>query len=398
MQVVKKFQPIWTSDHRWIISFGGYGSSKSYSAAQWAISEVTTKINQKILVVRKVFNTHRRSTFQLIKEIIYNEGLESRFRINNAELFIEDTSTRSQIIFQGLDNVEKLKSIYGITSIWIEECTELTHKEVLEVNQRLRVKGKILLTFNPISDQHWVKEKLIDEPNLDKEVIHSNYKDNKFLSPYYVEELLKLKDIDPNLYKVACLGEFGVAQDLVFHNWEVLSQDPDPNIYDYKYIGMDYGYNHASVCLLVAYHDDEIYILQESYAREKVNADFIKQVNEEIPLARTLYGRADSASPGLIEEFRRAGYTSLEPTVKGPGSVKDSIDWLKARKINVAPSCIHTIKELQTFSYMRLRDDSLQDDKFSDQYGDDCIAALRYATEHVRKYQLPKLEAIPSFV
>jgi tRNA-specific 2-thiouridylase len=44
----------------------------------------------------------------------------------------------NQIIFSGLDDVEKLKSIYNITSVWIEEASECLEEDFRELNRRLR--------------------------------------------------------------------------------------------------------------------------------------------------------------------------------------------------------------------------------------------------------------------
>lgn len=399
MQVVEKFKPLFDDDldQRWIVCWGGYASAKSYSAAQKVLLDTVSKNGQKWLVSRKVFGTHKKSTFSLIKEIAFKNNLLGRLKINNNELFISDKKTKSEILFIGLDDPQKLKSINGITGNWMEEPTEMTRRDVEEVNQRLRVKGKNILTFNPVSEFHWIKDYFFDHNYHDPLKIHSTYHDNRFIADAYIEELEGLKVVDENLYNVAALGQWGSVQDVVFHNWVVLSEDTEPDSFDQLYVGLDFGFNHPSVALLIGIRDDEIYVLNEVFIREKVNAVFIDLVNKEIPQAKDAYGRGDSAAPGLIAEFRDAGYNFLEGTIKGSGSVESAIDWLKAHKINVNPSCLHTIRELQTYSYLRLRDETLSDSKFQPT-GDDCIAALRYGTEYIRRFKSAGvIEVIPAF-
>lgn len=82
---------------------------------------------------------------------------------------ITNTRNGSTLLFMGLDNIEKLKSIQGITGIWIEEVSECQKGDILELNRRLRGETKyykqIILTFNPISHLHWLKEHFFDNPN-----------------------------------------------------------------------------------------------------------------------------------------------------------------------------------------------------------------------------------------
>ena len=48
----------------------------------------------------------------------------------------------NRLYFAGVDDPEKLKSIEGITSMWIEEATELSLNDFNEIDRRLRGKTK----------------------------------------------------------------------------------------------------------------------------------------------------------------------------------------------------------------------------------------------------------------
>lgn len=137
----------------------------------------------------------------------------------------------SEIIFAGLDDVEKLKSIYDITGIWIEEASEITEADFNQLDIRLRGKTicyqQIIITFNPISILHWLKRRFFDCENLpakDRAKIRthrSTYKDNRFLPQENIDVLEAFKYTDPYYYSVYCLGEWGVLGKSVFDKEKV---------------------------------------------------------------------------------------------------------------------------------------------------------------------------------
>ena len=65
-------------------------------------------------------------------------------------------------MFTGMDDPEKLKSIEGVTGVWMEEATEFTQEDFEQLDLRLRgvtaYHKQITLTLNPISEQHWIKQ------------------------------------------------------------------------------------------------------------------------------------------------------------------------------------------------------------------------------------------------
>jgi phage terminase large subunit len=70
-----------------------------------------------------------------------------------------------QILFSGLDDTEKVKSITPekgvITDIWIEEATETDRDSVKSLYKRQRggsadVPKRMTLSFNPIMQSHWI--------------------------------------------------------------------------------------------------------------------------------------------------------------------------------------------------------------------------------------------------
>ncbi len=171
-----------------------------------------------LLVVRQTGNTNRNSTFALFKQVIKNWKLENLFIITDLRI---KCINGNEIIFAGLDDVEKLKSVTfengELTDIWVEEATETQEADINQLKVRLRggrSKKQMVLSFNPINVNHWIKGHFIDS-GLATEV-HSTYKDNKFLTEDDRRTLESFKDTDEYYYHVYCLGQWGVLGKTVF--------------------------------------------------------------------------------------------------------------------------------------------------------------------------------------
>jgi phage terminase large subunit len=198
---------------------GGGGSGKSVFIAQKIILRMLSEKPHRFLVLRKVAKTLRESVYAELKRIIYQWGLQQLFKIHKGELLIECTNG-NQILFAGLDDVEKLKSISGITAIWIEEASEINAEDFRQLDIRLRGQTKyykqMMITFNPIDINHWLKKEFFDVKKDNATTLHSTYKDNRFLDDEAKKVLEEFKVTDPYYYSVYALGEWGVLGKTIF--------------------------------------------------------------------------------------------------------------------------------------------------------------------------------------
>lgn len=213
------------NDHsRYLVLVGGGGSGKSVFAAQKIVKRVSGQKHHRILVVRKVAKTSRESTFALVRAIISEWGLSELYVVNKTDMTIRNKINGNEIIFTGLDDVEKLKSIYNITSIWIEEASEIDRADFQQLDIRLRGKSdsykQIILTFNPIYKGHWLEDEFLNLDWTPKRenctAHHSTYKSNKFLDDEQKTVLEAFRDIDPYYYTVYCLGQWGIIGKTIF--------------------------------------------------------------------------------------------------------------------------------------------------------------------------------------
>lgn len=182
------------------------------------------------MVVRNTGKSNRDSTFALFKQVIFKWKLKDLFTFNSVDMRIKCLNG-NEVIFAGLDDVEKLKSVTfssgELTTEWIEEASEVSEADFNQLDVRLRggkSKKQIVITFNPIDINHWLKKRFIDVDSDNITVMHSTYKDNDFLDDDYKRLLESYKETDPYYYSVYCLGEWGVYGETVFDKMAIINR------------------------------------------------------------------------------------------------------------------------------------------------------------------------------
>ena len=215
----KAFRQLYADEHRYLVLKGGGGSGKSVFAGRKVLERCVTEPGHRFLVCRKVARTLRESCFRQLAGQIGEHYPDAGARVLAGDLRITFPNG-SEILFAGLDDVEKLKSIYSITGIWIEEASELLESDFNQLDIRLRGETRfykqIILTFNPVSMLHWLKRRFFDTPDDRVRTHESTYKDNRFLDEEAVRTLESFKDTDEYYYTVYCLGLWGVTGKSVF--------------------------------------------------------------------------------------------------------------------------------------------------------------------------------------
>lgn len=243
------YLPFLENEDRYLIFYGGGSSGKSYFIAQRWIYKIIHPTRCNLLVVRQTGDTNRRSTFPLFKQVINNWNLSKHFKVNESDMRIVCKLTGNEIAFAGLDDVEKIKSITfangELTHEWVEEATECKEDDINQLKVRLRggkSKKQMVLSFNPINIQHWIKRHFIDSGLAT--VCFSTYKDNKFLTDDDRKALEDLKHIDEYTYNVYCLGQWGILGKTVFdaraiqERLEVLEKPIKTGYFAYDYDGL----------------------------------------------------------------------------------------------------------------------------------------------------------------
>lgn len=368
------------NDTRYEIFYGGGGSGKSHFLAQRIIYRSLTSV-RKTLVVRKVDRTIRDSVFALLVDMLKKFQIKDMVKINLTNYTIVFPNG-SIIVCTGLQDAERIKSIHGITDIWIEEASELTHDEFSQLDIRLRHPSakhqKMMLSFNPISKQNWVYKTFFENTHPNSTVLKTTYHDNRFLPDSYTASLEALRETNPAYYDIYCLGEFGSLDRLVFTNWE----EEEFNYEDIKgklAVGLDWGFTNDTTALVASIVlDDTIYVFNTKGGTGLVNKDIANLISNEGLNKSTII--ADSAEPKSIEELKRLGIIRIKASKKGPDSIVHGIQKLQQYKIVVHPSCEELITELMNYSWQKDKQSGEYINKPVDKFNH-YIDALRYSLQ-----------------
>jgi len=371
VKVIKKIYSFLQSCNKQkeIVVYGGAGSGKSYTVAQFLIIEkLLSNRNKRLLVTRKYNPSLRVTTWKLIHELL--DEFEIPYIENKTEQVLQ-LPRRNEIYFRGLDDAEKIKSS-EFNYIWMEEATEFDYEDYLQLKLRLRRAtnsvNQMYLTFNPVAG--WTQKQFFEQESDDVAILHTTYVDNPFLDKEYTEMLELLKEQDEAYYQIYTLGQYAILKNKIYNNYQIVSKMPSS--YDEIIYGVDFGYNNPSVILEIGLKDDNIYITKELYETRLTNEElieklklFVKNKNSEI--------YADSAEPMRIEEISRAGF-NVYPAKK---EIKNGIDYIKRKKIYIHESCANTIKEIQSYKWKEKKGGEILDEPVK--FLDHAMDAMRYA-------------------
>lgn len=393
-QFAPKFFPyLLDYSHRWEVYMGSAGSAKSYFITQKLIVRAC-KEPIKILVCRRYGSTIRNTCFSLFKEILSKWKLLPFVKIRETDFNIR-FSNGSEIIFIGLDEETKLLSLNGIGAIFIEEAYEVPKPIVEQLNLRLRGKTKnqqIIMAFNPISANHWLKE-FCDNPPSSFMFVHSTYKDNPFLNAEYIQQLEELYVRNPAKARVFCDGEWGVdAEGLVITNWskeEFDAMELAAAGLEHR-AGIDLGWVDKTAIIDSLYDaaNKTIYVFNEFYKSGCQLSDIAFALGE-MNLKKTKIF-VDSAEPRSIQFFRNEGFNTV-PCSKGKDSVKAGLMFLQDCRIIVHPKCQNFITELENFSYIKSKQTGEWTEETTHEWSH-AIDACRYAYSDI--YSNRKLKTL----
>lgn len=372
------------------IFFGGSSSGKSYFICQKIVLDNLNGANW--LICRNVANTIRKSTFNEIKKAISNMGLTKYYRIQGSDMVITNTLNGRQILFAGLDDPEKIKSITPaddvLHRVFIEEATEVKRDAIMQLKKRLRgrsdISKHILLAFNPILKSHFIYRDYFggwqDDKNIyedrDLLIVKTTYKDNLFLT---TEDKRLLEDeTDPYFYNVYTLGNWGILGHVIFKNWRVENLSDRIPQFDKIYCGCDFGYSSDPNALIKVHLDKtrkKIYVFDEHY-QAGMNDDELVRVSKEF--AGNHYITCDSAEPKTIDYMANNGIKAIS-AVKGADSINRGIRWLQGYEIIIDVRCQNFKNEIEQYHW--------QEDKYGNAMAkpvdanNHLIDALRYALE-----------------
>lgn len=400
----KGYGDFWRFKGRYRVVKGGRGSKKSCTTALWIIYNMMKYPLANTLIVRRFYNTHRDSTFAQLKWATMMLGVSHLWHTTKSPLEMIYLPTGQKILFRGFDDAQSLTSITvdvgHLCWCWIEEAFQVTDEA--DFNKLdLSIRGElpegyfkqITLTFNPWSENIWIKKRFFDaKPDPDIFVDTTNYLCNEFLGEDDLRVFEKMKETNPRRYHIEGLGNWGIAEGLIFTNWKVeefnindimsLENKNGSPLYR-KLFGLDWGYTAPTTFIFCLGSSDEkkIYVVDEYYKIGVTNM-LLAQAIKDKGYEKELF-RCDSAEPKSMAELKQFGIRRLKAAKKGPDSVRAGILKLQDFEIIVHPRCQNTIIELNNYVWDKNADGKIINEPIDDY--NHLMDALRYACEPLGK-------------
>lgn len=346
-----------------LLEAGGRGSGKSSFLSIELILQLLKHPDCHAVVMRKVAATLRTSVYAQLLWAMHALGLGEYFRCSLSPLEMEYLPTGQKILFLGMDDAGKLKSLkmpQGYIGLaWFEELDQFDREEVRSAEQSLFRGGPFSLSlksFNPPgSEKHWVNQ-YFDEPKVGKFSHKSTYLElpGEWLGERFLGDAAHLRQVNPQLYQLEYLGIPIGSGEEVFPNLRLEAFSSAPCKGKACASGVDWGWWPDPWAFNRVAYDGEnriLYILSELHCYRTGNRETGLMVKNIIPRDEVI--TADSAEPKSIGDYRQLGLC-CRSAKKGPGSVAYGLKWLQSLAgIVIDPAvCPETAREFAACRYV----------------------------------------------
>jgi phage terminase large subunit len=387
------FEPLLTSDARYLGAHGGRGSGKSQFFASLAVDR-SIAAPTDVVCLRQVQRSLKFSVKREIENAIerYNAGFY--FEVQDRQILSRPvTGGKGVMIFEGLQDhtADSIKSLSDFDVALLDEAQAIKSHAWRILRPTLRKPGsQIWAGWNPQDPEDPVDAFFrgpVRHPRA--VVVEANYSEN----PWFPAELEEERQHDerslsPEAYAWIWGGAYlQLGEALVFRNWKVEEFDTPPGVT--HRLGADWGFSidpsTAVRCHIRPDQPRRLFVDQEVW-QVGCEIDRLPDLFRGIDDAERWPCVADSSRPETIAYMRSHGFPKMRAAIKGPGSVEDGVQWLQSFEIVVHPRCVRTAQELRTYAYKVDKDSGKPLPILSDK-NNHVIDALRYACEDVRRAQ-----------
>jgi phage terminase large subunit len=376
------------------------------------------------LVIRRYFNTLKNSCYADLQWAARRLKVSHLWQFKKGEVIATYLPTGQTILFRGADDPDSITSISvsfgGICWIWFEEAFQIEKEETFDkIDESVRAgfidkegndiglpEGyykRIILTFNPWSERTWMKKRFFDVSHPDVLAFTTTFRINEWLLEEDKRRMEEMYIRNPRRARIACDGEWGIAEGLIFENFRIEAFDEylllNEVDEEYHYIndekfGLDFGYAadpFAVLYFIVNAERKKIWVVDEIYKYECKNLTAVKEIHKKGWDDKFIIG--DSAEPKSIDEMRAGIWDGngrkyslplLKGAKKGRGSIQTGIAKIQDYEIIIHPRCTNFITEINNYCWDRdHKTDTIEDVPIDDfNHLMDC---MRYAMEDVGK-------------
>ena len=335
--------------------FGGRGSGKSFGVADALLIEACRR-PVRVLCGREFQNSIAESVHQLLCDRIEALGLDDHFRILESKIY---GPHGSEFFFKGLrHNIRSIKSIPGITHVWIEEA-ETTSQQTWDVLvPTIRDPGsEIWVTFNPNQESDPMYQLFVEHPEKlagESYIRQVNWRDNPHFPAELAAEREAMLATDPDRCEHIYEGQCWQRSDaqVLSGKWIVEAFTPADH-WDGPYHGADWGFAQDPTHATRFWIDGKRLLIEyESVGVGLMNEQIAAMWKRDIPGIERYVIYADNSRPETIAHVRREGVPRLTAGDKWPGSVEDGINWLRSfEQIVIHPRCKAITQEARLWAY-----------------------------------------------
>lgn len=312
--VNEHFLPLIDNQDRYVISYGGRGSAKSNTEAKKLIYRCLTESYFRHILIRNTYATIKDSSYQTIKDIIFELGLDALFEFKLQPLEIHCINGNS-FLARGCDDTTKLKSIKDPTGAWYEEDIP-TEEDFITITTSIRTTKAAYLqetfTINPEVEgnfqDNWFYQRFFGQRTelsfrstttlkvsenktveLNYTVLHSTYRNNKWIPQEFIAFLMDLKRTNPYYWTIYCEGNWGNKQlgGRFYKNFDV-----GRNTFNFKYntnlplhISFDFNVNPYMTLTVWQVEGKGVYLIDELAMKDPYNKvkdtcrEFVRRYN-----------------------------------------------------------------------------------------------------------------------
>lgn len=354
---------------------GGRGSGKSSYAYVKGLDLFLANPDDMWVCLRQFANTLRRSCFANVLWAIRLRGMTVGSKGDDADFWatvspmeVVYPRTGQQIVFTGLDDPEKLKSITfddpakKVGIVTFEEYSQFRDPADVRKAQLSLLRGDhgwVFKLFNPPPDEdHWANREAaeaLEAGDPSRIVHHSTWRDvpREWTGARFAEKAERMYRENPEAAKNELDGETVELSGRVFPNVED-GEITDEDIAGFKAVfnGLDWGYESDPFVFLRCAYDRKqktLYVFGELWAYHERNEVTAAKVLERLaerdgegrplrtddgaPVVRRVPAnqvRCDVAEKKSIADFRAFGVDAVGASKRVP--VADGIRWLQNRR------------------------------------------------------------------
>lgn len=307
--------------HYWLS--GGRGSTKSSFVSSMIPLGMMENRKRNAIVFRRYGSYLRDSVFSQIIWALDQLGVTHLWKIQKSPLQLVYRPTGQRILFRGMDDPVKSKSIKTETGyfayIWYEETAEFESMDTLDtVNASLMRGGDefwVFYSYNPPKSKNaWVNGQA-SIPRRDKLVHKSTYETvpADWLGKPFITEAEFVRQHNPDKFRWMYGGEAIGTGGEVFRNVRLqeISRDTILGFGNLRR-GLDWGYGKDPFTYLVGDYDSKhrrLSLFYEKYSLSVSNRQAAAWIQEENILNQLVY--CDNSEPKSIAYLQGCGINAL---------------------------------------------------------------------------------------